>query len=141
MEESLPVFLQNMLSARAPWPRHTWPAFVGQWAAAPERACHVTYEDMRANPQDTLIRLCRELAGVELRQSRVAEIVDKYSFEKQSGRLPGEADNASFVRKGVVGDWKNHFSHEAAEILEHYAGHELRLLGYEADNSWVARCK
>jgi hypothetical protein len=56
---------------------------------------------------------------------------------RQSGRKPGEVKINSFLRKGVVGDWQNHFSQEACEIFNHFAGNELIILGYENDTTWV----
>jgi sulfotransferase family protein len=49
----------------------------------------------------------------------------------------GEENKRSFLRKGVVGDWRNQFSLEAREVFDRYAGEELILLGYEKDRKWV----
>jgi Sulfotransferase domain len=64
-------------------------------------------------------------------------IAEEFSFERQAGRRPGEEDKRSFRRRGMVGDWRNHFNHEARELFDRYAGSELILLGYERDRSWV----
>jgi len=60
-------------------------------------------------------------------------------FEKQSGRKPREESTSRFMRKGIVRDWENHFSKQAAIIFNHYAGKELIRLGYEKDDNWVNR--
>ena len=67
-------------------------------------------------------------------QSTIAE---EFSFERQADRRPGEEDRSSFLRKGLVGDWRNHFSQQARKTFDWYAGGELLLLGYERDRSWV----
>ena len=67
------------------------------------------------------------------------KIVGKYSFKTLSGRNPGEENRHSFMRKGIAGDWKNHFSKQARKIFHQYAGVELVRLGYEVDDSWVER--
>ena len=64
-------------------------------------------------------------------------IAEEFSFERQAGRRPGEEGKRSFLRKGIVGDWRKHFNQEAGEIFNRYAGSELILLGYEQDTSWV----
>jgi hypothetical protein len=41
------------------------------------------------------------------------------------------------MRKGVIGDWRNHFTEEACKVFDQFAGNELIRLGYEKDHSWV----
>ncbi|UYV68927.1 hypothetical protein LAZ67_6001683 [Cordylochernes scorpioides] len=45
-----------------------------------------------------------------------------------------EEDDFQFVRKGVVGDWQNHFSKEQSERLDKIA--EERLVGTDIYNYW-----
>ncbi len=92
---------------------------------------------MRRCPVDELMRIVSELAGRELSSYHAKEIVDRYSFEKMSGRSAGEENTRSFLRKGIIGDWKNHFNLEAREKFNMYAGDQLIRLGYETDDSWV----
>lgn len=117
-------------------PRMSWTDFVNKWTGC-KRCVHVRYEDLRANPVDELSRIVSELANRTLDDSSLHAIVDKYSFEKMSGRKIGESVSRSFMRKGVVGDWKNYFNKEAKKRFCGYAGDALVKLGYEADHSWV----
>ena len=41
------------------------------------------------------------------------------------------------MRKGIVGDWKNHFTPASRAMFDEFAGEQLIKLGYETDNSWV----
>ncbi len=43
------------------------------------------------------------------------------------------------LRKGQAGDWRNHFTREAAEIFDRYCGDMLISTGYEPDHEWVRR--
>ena len=45
----------------------------------------------------------------------------------------------AFERKGIAGDWRNHFDPRSCELLERHEGESLRRLGYEADASWIER--
>jgi hypothetical protein len=47
------------------------------------------------------------------------------------GRQPGEADPQSFLRKGIAGDWKNHFDEECNRLYCAVAGEALEKAGYE----------
>jgi hypothetical protein len=60
-------------------------------------------------------------------------------MKRQTGRAPGHADPTQHIRKGVVGDWRNHFSREAAETFQQLFGAALVRLGYEADDRWIER--
>ena len=62
--------------------------------------------------------------------------MDKYFFRKLYGRKEGEENNNSFLRKGIVGDWKNYFNKESKKVFKEYAGRELIKLGYEKDFKW-----
>ena len=52
-------------------------------------------------------------------------------------REAGKEDRNNFLRKGIAGDWKNHFNEEAANIFHHYAGETLIKLGYEINDDWA----
>ena len=68
--------------------------------------------------------------------NRLVDTVLRFSFEKQAGRIPGQGDPNSLMRKGIVGDWRNWFTREAGEVFDHYCGETLVRLGYEADRKW-----
>ena len=102
-----------------------------------EDVTHVRYEDLRRNTAVELQRIVLELTGRRLGLEEVVTIAEEFSFERQAGRRPGEEDKRSFLRKGVVGDWRNHFSPKARETVDRDAGDELILLGYERDRTWV----
>jgi hypothetical protein len=57
---------------------------------------------------------------------------------KSKGRRPGTEDTASHYRKGVAGDWVNHFTDMHVEAFNERFGDLLQRLGYEADENWGA---
>jgi hypothetical protein len=132
---NLPAFIEYAFT-RPHSPPFSWTDFVRRWHGRKE-AVHVRYEALRAEPAPQLRRIALELAGARLSLEEAAAIAEEFSFERQAGRRAGEEDKGSFLRKGVVGDWRNHFSPEARAIFDSYAGEALILLGYERDRSWV----
>jgi hypothetical protein len=97
---------------------------------------HVRYEDLLADTTGELDRLLLELTGTEPDPEVVAAAVQRYDFKHATGRTPGTEDRSSFLRKGVSGDWVNHFTREAGEIFDDIAGDHLVELGYAADRTW-----
>ena len=140
--ENLPTFTEwsftRHRSRRYSWAdqHFSWADFVNRWYPR-KGVTHVRYEDLRRNTAGELQRVILELTGRRLGSEEAAAIAEEFSFERQAGRRPGEEDKRSFLRKGMVGDWRNHFSQEAREVFDWYAGSELILLGYEPDRSWV----
>lgn len=66
----------------------------------------------------------------------LGRILDALSFERLSGRKPGEENIRSHFRKGVAGDWKDHFT--AAHIARFKRLYNPLLLktGYETREDW-----
>jgi len=135
VQRNLPEFIEYSFT-RQRSPRFSWAGFVRQWHPRQD-SVHVRYEDLRRDAPGELRRVVLELTGEQLSPERAASIADEFSFERQAGRRPGEESKQSFMRKGVVGDWCNHFSLEAREVFGQHAGDELILLGYETDKAWI----
>jgi hypothetical protein len=132
---NLPAFIEYAFS-RPHSPRFSWADFVRRWHGRKD-AIHVRYEDLRGDTSGELRRVVEGLTGERLSPEEASGIAEEFSFERQAGRQPGEENKSSFLRKGVVGDWRGHFSPEAREAFDRYAGDELIVLGYERDRAWV----
>ena len=64
-------------------------------------------------------------------------ITDKLSFKRLAGgRKKGEENIKSHYRKGVHGDWKNHFEAEHISYFKAHYNDLLIQLGYEKDGDW-----
>lgn len=134
--KNLPAFIEYAFT-RQQHPRFSWSEFVRSWYSR-KGVTHVYYEDLRRDTPGGLQRVVKELTGKPLSAERSSVIAEEFSLARQSGRQPGEENKNSFIRKGVVGDWRNHFGPEAREVFDRYAGRELVLLGYEQDQTWAA---
>jgi hypothetical protein len=96
----------------------------------------VRYEDLLADPVGEVRRLL-EFLEADSDEEVARACVEAASFEHLSGgRSQGEEDSSSFYRKGVAGDWKNHFTQEDRRIFKEEAGELLIRLGYENDGGW-----
>ena len=68
---------------------------------------------------------------------RLFSIIFEHEFSKKTqGRKKGEEDISSHYRKGVHGDWKNHFNEEHIAYFKEHYNDVLVKLGYEKDDNW-----
>lgn len=99
-------------------------------ARHPDRCLRVRYEDLVHSPHETVAGALRFL-DLDASDDVVARCVAAGDFRKLSGgRAPGEEDNRSHFRKGVVGDWQHRFDAETAAAFDAEAGTTLAALGY-----------
>ena len=97
----------------------------------PEQVVELRYEDLLEHPTAALARLARFL-GVSDDPGVLEECLAAADFGKLSGgRSPGEEERGSFFRKGVAGDWREHFDPLTEARFETLAGAQLRAYGYE----------
>jgi hypothetical protein len=141
LREDFAVYLEAKLTHRT-HPPFTLGEFVRAWQAR-EGALWVRYEDCLADAGAQLARVVQAV-GLPLDEERVRKAVEANSFQRATRargreRRPGEADPGSFERKGIAGDWKNHFDRRSCELLERHEGTSLRALGYERDAGWIDR--
>lgn len=111
-----------------------WSTYHNQWIDKPN-VVYTRYEALRSDCIAEMTRVTAE-HGVACDEWRIERAVDGHSMQRAAGRKPGEEDRSSFIRKGVVGDWKNHFSDEALEVFADQCGETLVALGYETSNDW-----
>lgn len=72
-----------------------------------------------------------------LPMERLLGVVHDHRFEtKTGGRAEGKEDVKSHYRKGVSGDWANHFKPRHVAAFKERYGDLLVTLGYEQDHDW-----
>ncbi len=67
----------------------------------------------------------------------VERLLRQSTFRFHTGRDAGSERRARHARKGVVGDWRQHFSEEERHLFNRIAGRHLVALGYEKDLAWA----
>ena len=107
---------------------------VRNWLKVPGTT-NVTYEALKADTSGELHRILSELK-FSFNQDLVDFSVRSGSFERMSGRKTGQEDPGSPQRKGIVGDWKNHFSDRVKESFKEKYGHFLFEYGDEQNVEW-----
>jgi len=101
-----------------------------------QRAAKVRYEDLMKDPVLTL-KSSLQLVGVEIDEVTIEEVSSRHRFSTLSGgRKRGEEDLKSHFRKGVSGDYVNHFTGLHKAICKQRIGGQLIKLGYEKDMFW-----
>ena len=84
-----------------------------------------------------MTRVITEMTGTQQDPSLVNQTTEKYDMSRQTGgRKAGEEDRSSFIRKGVSGDWVNHFTKDTSRLFHELAGDALLALHYEEDPEW-----
>jgi hypothetical protein len=103
--------------------------------AETERLHACSYEALLADGPPVVARLLDHL-GLSYDDALVASMIDRASFRVYAGRERGQEDRKRFYRKGIAGDWKNHFSADDRRVFKDIAGDMLVTLGYEKDLGW-----
>ena len=87
------------------------------------------YEDLLRD-EVAGFRAIFEHCEIEISESRLGEIVAAHSFERRAGRKRGEEDTRAPLRKGAVGDWRNHFTERLQTLYRTLYGEATVRMGY-----------
>jgi len=121
--------------------RDTWPDHIQAWVQ-PQRdnIAFLSYEDLLEDAFKSISTGLNIFLDKAIDEAQLRDAIEQVSFAKWTGRQPGVEAPNDFFRKGVAGDWRNHFTREAADIFAGYAGDTLVTLGYEDNLDWVKDC-
>ncbi|MDD2921821.1 MAG: sulfotransferase domain-containing protein [Anaerolineales bacterium] len=94
----------------------------------------VKFEDLIENPAliETVLRYCE----IDISTSKLEQVLANNNFSALSARTRGEEDPNSHYRKGIAGDWKNHFTDKVKDEFKRMYGRLLIDTGYEKDLLW-----
>ena len=106
-----------------------------KWLAEPDVA-KIRYEDFMHDSVSCL-KTALQKVGVEINERRAQKVAAKLNFSIFSdGRKKGEENVKSHFRKGVSGDYVNHFNGLHKAICKQRIGRHLIELGYEINLCW-----
>jgi hypothetical protein len=137
----LPKFMDFEYKHPGRGSRLNWRQHIESWYD-PDNRPHVayfSYEELLNDCAGTLGGAIQRVTDKEIDAWRIETTVEKFTMVRQTGRKPGQEDTTQHIRKGVAGDWLNHFTRESAEQFNDLAGDALVVLGYERDRDWVDR--
>jgi lipopolysaccharide transport system ATP-binding protein len=96
------------------------------------------YEDLLADDVGMLLPLLRDRLGfAEVPVETLMAAIEAARFDRLTGgRVRGDEDVASHERKGIAGDWRNHFTPRVKRAFKLRYGALLIEAGYEKDFDW-----
>jgi hypothetical protein len=112
--------------------KFSWGEFVDRWKPN-EYIAYTKYELLKMNPFLELVNICNALK-IKVEEEKIHKIIKKYDFKSLKKE---KKSSGGFLRKGIVGDWKNIFSKEARNTFSSLYGKQLISLGYEKDDNWI----
>ena len=110
-----------------------WRSYVGSWLDT-DVPWH-KYESFLEDPVSSLQSVVMGL-GLRIPEVRIKYAVMSNTKEKFSRSLDSRFKSNTFVRKGISGDWRNHFGPDHVRAFKEVAGDMLIRLGYERDLDW-----
>lgn len=92
-----------------------------------------TYERLHSHPYTELKGIVSHLTDNPLSDDRIQKAIERQSFQNMRRQLGGDTH---FMRKGIVGDWRNHFTGEQAKYFNIHFGEFMMRQGYVDDLDW-----
>lgn len=140
LRDDFAAYLEAKLVHRT-FPPFSYGQFVKSWLDQRD-ICLVRYEDLLKDTASELQRMVG-FTGVAANEARCRDIAGHYSFANETRRnygverRPGDAMPEKFLRKGVVGDWKNHFNERSCNLIDAYESAAMERLGYKANSGRI----
>jgi hypothetical protein len=111
--------------------------WVSSWRSCADPQCLIIkYEDLKLDTFNQMQKIISHYK-LNLTTQEIQNTIDNNSFSNLSkGRSSGQDNSQSFFRKGVSGDWKNHFNDEVKTLYKDRIGDFLVREKYENDKNW-----
>ncbi len=106
--------------------------FIDYWHKVnSDNLAKIKYEDLLENRYSS-IKSIKNTLGLKVNPIRMYTAYKNTAFQKMTkGRKMGHENTKSHQRKGIAGDWENHFTSEHKRIFEDMGGNDfLQSLGY-----------
>ncbi len=109
-----------------------------EWEYHHSHILEIKMEDLTGKPLAVFTEIFAHLGLIkQICLIQLADTLQKNSFFVLSGgRKQGEEDTHSHYRRGLPGDWKNHFNVDHKQYFKNHFGHLLIKLNYETGEDW-----
>jgi len=114
----LRYFILGLVGKRSQikWFLSSWNKHVQLWTGHTKLI--ISYDKMLSEGPDYLAKIFGGSPFV-VDKEVIRTAYDKFSFKNMSGgRKPGAEDQKSFFRKGISGDWQNHFNAQEVALFQ-----------------------
>jgi hypothetical protein len=105
-----------------------WTRYVTTWSNF--GVSTIRYEDFLSEPHSALGNAVKKISGVNMPSSILKHSISVNTKQKFSESLSKTFQHNTFVRKGIAGDWRNHFSQRNVECFNSVAKEAMSLFGY-----------
>lgn len=112
---------------------HEWKNYITAWQET--NVICVKYEDLLIDTRSVLAGILINL-NLCFNEESLTAAIENNTKELFRQKIGSKFSHNTFVRKGINGDWKNHFTEENKKVFKKIAGDLLIKLGYETDYAW-----
>ena len=106
------------------------------WNFQNQYILELKYEEIILDVENHFLRIFDHY-GFNSKETEFAmQAVDQCRFEKIAGHKQGSEKTNSHYRKGIAGDWKNHFTEPHKKAFKDLYPGLLEKLGYEQNDLW-----
>lgn len=100
-----------------------------------EKTLLVKYENLIADEAAVFQKII-DHCEIQVSPKHLQNVLERNNFQARSGRPKGVEDISSHHRKGIAGDWANHFTDQLKKEFKVLFGKTLIETGYEKDLEW-----
>ena len=97
-----------------------------RWNYANENFLEVRYEELLKNQEEQFVNIFNHYNFSRDAVTKCIEIANNYSFERMKKRT-----NSEHLRRGVAGDWKEHFSKKNIDLFNSLFPDVFDILSYD----------
>jgi hypothetical protein len=88
------------------------------------------YEDLIGAEQLEHVERLMQHCDIRIPRGDLVKLLAEHSFQELSGRERGVEDTRAHYRKGVAGDWRNHFDDSVSRHFDQVVGDLIRVWNY-----------
>lgn len=118
--------------------------FVTGWQECESPIARLNYEVLLRYPLQSVMNLLERLGIPPVPNPKIIEAIERQSIENKRAQVQMDGDSRPYgkaiqlkhLRKGIAGDWRNHFTKWNAQYFMECFGDIITSLGYEENEDW-----